>query len=339
LKTITRKAAFDRITKSLAEDFRSATSAAAEDTEAQALQSVKVCLSTCYAAMNYGYDLGEVVTDAIYFALVDCYEAHYLLLSQMRRDSALASIGAELCVAACANTIAAIADSTDPILGAVVKACTTSSAACASMNTEGEAEEKRSAGAGKVETRSFHAELRAKADGAAAPTSITGYPIVFGQQSEELPDGNGGSFREIVAPGSVQFTSDVRADFNHSRDYILGRTTKGTLKLTVDAKGVLMDATAPDTQWARDLMTQIGRGDIDQGSFEFRILPGGVTWNVDRSVRTLTKILVSRVSVVSDPAYVQTGMSVRDLQSVPVVLPLVDADLMGRLLDLRLQEA
>lgn len=334
---LTRKAVYDRITESIAKEVRMAATsdetAADAAMEAQCLQAAIACRATCYAAINYGYDMSQVVTDAIYFALADCYDAHDFFISLLRRDSPLDEIGAELCVAACTNCIAAVGDSPDPILGAVVKSCELASTACAAMNVEGETGEKRSAGAAKVETRSFHAELRAKAkDGTTAPTSITGYPIVFGQESEELNDGKGVSFREIVAAGAVQFADDVRADFNHDRNFILGRASKGTLKLTVDAKGVFMDATAPDTQWARDLMTQIGRGDIDQGSFEFRILPGGVTWNVDHSIRTLTKILVSRVSVVSDPAYVQTGMSVRDLAApVPVV---VDADLMGRALRL-----
>ena len=341
---LTRKAVYDRTTESMAKEVRVAVmaeeTAADAALEAQTLQAAIACRATCYAAIVYGYDLCEVVTDAIYFALADCYSAHDFFISLMRRDSPLDEIGAELCVAACTNTIAAIGDSPDPILGAVVKSCELASTACTAMNAEGVTEEKRSAGTAKVETRSFHAELRAKAeDGTSAPTSITGYPIVFGQESEELSDGTnkGGTFREIVAPGSVQFAADVRADFNHDRNFILGRASKGTLKLTVDTKGVFMDATAPDTQWARDLMTQIGRGDIDQGSFEFRILPGGVTWNVDHSVRTLTKILVSRVSVVSDPAYVQTGMSVRELPAA-IVVPGTDADLMARALDLRLQE-
>lgn len=337
--TITRQAAYDRITKSIAEQVRSAV--AEVDTDAQALQAARIARAVVYAAINYGYDLSEVVTDAIYFALVDAYDAFDLFISLLRRNSPLDEIGAELCVAACANAVAAVGDSADPILGAVVKACGSATTVIAAMADAGEAEEKRALGAGKSETRVFHSELRAVEASAAAPTSIIGYPLVFGQPSEEMADNQGRRFVEVIDPNAVTFSSDVRADFNHDRNFILGRVSKGSLKLSVDAKGVRMDVTPPDTQWARDLMTQIGRGDIDQGSFEFRVLPGGESWNVDRSIRTLTKILVSRVSVVSDPAYVQTGMSVRELKEPvhPVSFVAgVNPDLLGRLLDLRLAE-
>lgn len=65
----------------------------------------------------------------------------------------------------------------------------------------------------------------------------------------------------------------------------------------------------PDTQWARDLMTSIDRGDIEGGSFAFQVLPDGQKWNADGTQRTLTCIKVRRVSVVSDPAYLQTNGS------------------------------
>jgi HK97 family phage prohead protease len=162
-----------------------------------------------------------------------------------------------------------------------------------------------------LEVRSFKPEVRSE-DG--KPSTIKGYPIVFNAMSQDL-----GGFREIIQPGAVEFTDDVRADFNHDSNFILGRVRSGTLSVTADESGVLMEVTPPDTTWARDLMASIERGDIDQGSFAFRVLPEGQSWEEAADgtlVRSLSKISVSRVSVVADPAYTQTSMQVRSMSEI-----------------------
>ena len=138
--------------------------------------------------------------------------------------------------------------------------------------------------------------------------NIVGYPILFNVLSEDL-----GGYRERILPDAVEFDADARADFNHNPDRILGRCAAGTLKLAIDANGVRMVAMPPDATWANDLLVSIRRGDIDQGSFSFRVLPGGqqISEENGQQVRTLSKILVRRVSVVSDPAYTATSMQVR----------------------------
>ena len=110
-----------------------------------------------------------------------------------------------------------------------------------------------------------------------------------------------------------------RADFNHNPDYILGRVRAGTMKVSTDARGVYMDVNPPDTTWARDLKVSIKRGDIDKGSFGFRVLPGGqqITEENGEQVRTLSKILVRRLSVVSDPAYTKTSIEARNRSMKP----------------------
>lgn len=266
------------------------------------------CRAICYAAIMYGYDV-PVVTDDVYWPLVDCYDACDLHIRFMYRDSSLESASAELCVMACAACVTACAGSTDPMLEAVSKACGQAADASRAMYEEGEAEEEGRARIGtKVEVRNCAIEVRAAGD---KTPGITGYPIVFEKWSEELAGPSGKRFREMVKRGAVQFDTEVRADFNHDSNYILGRASKGTLKLAIDDGGVRMDVDPPDTQWARDLMGQVERGDIDQGSFAFRVLPGGESWSGDGTQRTLTKILVSRVSLVADPAYTQTSMQVR----------------------------
>ncbi len=199
----------------------------------------------------------------------------------------------------------------------------------------------------KLEVRQFKPEVRSEEG---KPRMIVGYPIVFDSLSEDL-----GGFRERINSDAIQFSDDVRADFNHNQDYILGRVANGTLALTVDERGVKMEAEPPDTQWARDLMVSIERGDINQGSFAFRVLPDGAKWSKPEDgglpIRTLTNILVSRVSVVSDPAYSATQLQVRTNSEVLSEIPTagqeappaessggVDIDLLRRKLDLSLSE-
>jgi hypothetical protein len=160
------------------------------------------------------------------------------------------------------------------------------------------------------QVRSFKREVRSVPDS----RKVIGYPILFNELSQDL-----GGFRERILPDAITFSADIRADFNHNPDYILGRCSAGTLQLTADATGVRMVAEAPETTWASDLLVSINRGDIDQGSFAFRVLPGGQQISVDDSgqqIRTLSKILVRRVSVVSDPAYTGTSIEVRSVPEV-----------------------
>lgn len=138
---------------------------------------------------------------------------------------------------------------------------------------------------------------------------IEGYAAVFNQWSEDL-----GGFRERIADGAFTNTlktADVRALWNHNADYPLGRVKAGTLSLSEDSRGLKFSIIPPDTQYARDLMTSIERGDVDQMSFGF--------WTIDdkwekldgKWVRTLLEVELFDVSPVTYPAYPQTSAAVR----------------------------
>jgi HK97 family phage prohead protease len=160
------------------------------------------------------------------------------------------------------------------------------------------------------EVRACKLEVWEQADG-----HIKGYPLVFNTLSEDL-----GGFREKILPNAIQLDDDLKADYNHNPDYIIGRVRSGTLKVSIDSRGLFMNATPPDTTWARDLRESIRRGDITQGSFAFRVLPGGqqITEESGQQIRTLSKILVRRVSVVSDPAYTGTVIEARSRSVKPL---------------------
>lgn len=152
---------------------------------------------------------------------------------------------------------------------------------------------------------------------------IEGYASVFDKYSEDL-----GGFVEIIEPGFFDevLENDVRSLINHDPHYILGRTTNKTLELKQDSTGLFQRTYPPvtdpeSTQYAKDLMVSIRRGDITQQSFAFivkRTYRGdavdGDEWIVagDMVIRKLKKggcRELLDVSPVTYPAYVQTNVS------------------------------
>jgi len=168
---------------------------------------------------------------------------------------------------------------------------------------------------GLPETRIFTAEVRAQNQDGDKPALISGYGAVFNERSENL-----GGFREIIVAGAFDdvLEQDVRGLFNHDPNYVLGRTTAGTLSLSVDERGLKYDITPPDTQTVRDLvLTPMERGDITQSSFTFIVARDGEHWYEDdegviiREIRKFSRLL--DVSPVSIPAYPDTTAASRGL--------------------------
>lgn len=155
------------------------------------------------------------------------------------------------------------------------------------------------------------AELRL--DGEGDQKAIRGYAAVFDSMSQPLM-----GFREVIRKGAFRKTikdGDIRALWNHDPNYVLGRKSARTLTLGEDEKGLLTRIIPPDTQWARDLMQSIQRGDVSQMSFGFRVvkdnwLPAGQD---GLPVRELLSVQLFDVSPVTFPAYPQTEVHVRAL--------------------------
>ena len=161
----------------------------------------------------------------------------------------------------------------------------------------------------KIERRTFtvqDVEARQAADGT---MRLSGYAAVFNDASVPLP------FKETIAPGAfrktLSETPDVRLLINHE-GLPLARTKNGTLTLSEDSRGLLIDAEIADTTEGRDLWTLVERGDVDQMSFAFRVIRQA--WSKDRSERTLTEVSLADgdVSVVTYPAYPTTMVEARD---------------------------
>ena len=114
-----------------------------------------------------------------------------------------------------------------------------------------------------VEKRSYNGEARA-----VEGRTVEGYASVFNSMSEDL-----GGFREIILPGAFKnaLNDDVRALYNHDSNYLLARTTSGTLELKEDDKGLYYRFEMPNTSYGNDLLELYRRGDLTQSSFGFTV--------------------------------------------------------------------
>lgn len=166
-----------------------------------------------------------------------------------------------------------------------------------------------------LERRYFPFELRAADEGDG--NMLAGYAAVFDELSVEI-----WGFREKIAAGAFADTiavDDIRSLWNHNTDWVLGRTTNETLRLSEDETGLAVEIDPPDTQIGRDAVVSIRRGDVSQMSFAFAVLDQ--KWDIDENeqyIRTLLRVKLYEVSPVTFPAYPATSIAVRAGEMDPV---------------------
>lgn len=136
---------------------------------------------------------------------------------------------------------------------------------------------------------------------------LTGYAAIF----DELSDEFFGMHEKIEKGAFAQSIKedDIRMLWNHDPNYILARNKSGTMKLWEDSKGLAFEATPPDTQFAKDLIKSIKRGDVSQNSFGFVVKDH--EYDSEKQVRTLKQVKLYDISPVVFPAYPQTEIYVR----------------------------
>ena len=149
-----------------------------------------------------------------------------------------------------------------------------------------------------TEKRFFKVETRVTTKG--KKNIVEGHAAVFGELSEDL-----GGFREKINKGAFDgvLDNDVRAFFNHDPNFLLARTSSGTLKLGIDKRGLKYSFDVPDTSAGRDLLVSMKRGDITQSSFTVEKDSWGES-KKGTEIRTIEKVgRLFDVSPVSIPAY------------------------------------
>jgi len=158
-----------------------------------------------------------------------------------------------------------------------------------------------------VEKRSYNGEARALEG-----RTVEGYASVFNSMSEDL-----GGFREIILPGAFKnaLNDDVRALYNHDSNYLLARTTSGTLELKEDEKGLYYRFEMPNTSYGNDLLELYRRGDLTQSSFGFTVDKDSWRMEEGQHIRYIESVSsLFDVSAVVYPAYVSSSSGLRSAE-------------------------
>lgn len=161
------------------------------------------------------------------------------------------------------------------------------------------------------EIRKLDLQFRAE-DTEDGKMEIKGYAAVF--NSPETYD-----YTEVIDSKAFDGAdmSDVVLRYNHNDSFmVLARTRNKSLKLDVDDKGLMIDATLQDDITDhRNIYNAIKSGLIDKQSFAFTVEEDNYDYDTD--TRTITKIgKLFDVSVVDQPFYNATDVSVaRDLNN------------------------
>lgn len=160
---------------------------------------------------------------------------------------------------------------------------------------------------------------------------VEGYALKFNKESRDL-----GGFIETISPSALDGVdlTDVRCFLDHDSSKLLGRTSSGTLNLTVDEVGLRFRCVLPNTSVGRDAMELVKRGDLNQCSFGFTVkedawTPGEI---MHRSINKIGQLL--EISLVSIPAYDDTDVMVASRSMQEAV-----NELEKRKLELRLELA
>lgn len=156
-------------------------------------------------------------------------------------------------------------------------------------------------------TRVYDVELRAKQD---ESREVEGYAVVFNAESDL------GWFTEEIDRDAFSKTdmSNVYLLFNHDENNVLAGTSNGSLKMTIDEKGLLQNSQIVETTTGEDVLKLVKNGLINKMSFAFTIADGGEEWETrdgkeHRIIRDIDKLW--DVSLVTYPAYEQTSAYIR----------------------------
>lgn len=168
--------------------------------------------------------------------------------------------------------------------------------------------------------------VRETGEGEAESRTITGYAILFNTPSAPMWCYDDEEEREVIAPGAVTQelldSSDIKMTMFHNRQLILARSKSGqqsgdgSLKYTIDEKGVAFEFEAPKTADGDKALELVRRGDIAGCSFMFSTkyydrdyVSRTVARSDNKSTVTYTVNVITGIydfTLAADPAYPDT---------------------------------
>ena len=142
---------------------------------------------------------------------------------------------------------------------------------------------------------------------------LEGYPIVFNEETL-IGDEDNGWIESIDSHALDEADmSDTPLKYNHQDiTPILARVRNGSLKLTIDDKGLFMRAELLDTQQNKDFYKMVQAGLLDKMSFAFNVLDekrDDLARPATRHIRKIGRLF--DVSIVDVPAYDGTSLIAR----------------------------
>lgn len=155
---------------------------------------------------------------------------------------------------------------------------------------------------------------------------IEGYAVVFERESRVMYDlEKKRFFIEVIKSGAISEellrSCDVKALLEHNKQRLLARCNngEGSLSLDIDDYGCMYRFNSPNTQDGEYAIEMIRRGDLFGSSFAYIT---DEKRNIEYSqrdgllIRTVNKIdKIFDISIVSDPAYFGTDVTVRSLET------------------------
>lgn len=158
-----------------------------------------------------------------------------------------------------------------------------------------------------TERRSYRTEVEVRRNG--SKPVIAGYAAMFGKMSKPLSLGPRSKFVESIDTRAFNETmknpDNVVGLVNHDPDKLLGRVGAGTVRLSVDTRGLAYEIDPPDTTYARDLLSSLERGDAAHSSFGFRVVGDeGEAWDYlpsGQAHRSLLNVQLFDVSPLTHP--------------------------------------
>lgn len=174
----------------------------------------------------------------------------------------------------------------------------------------------------ELQTRTVPAEFRAMKRADDAAPIIEGRFISFTGSYQIAPWAT-----ERISPDVEIEGEDIRALVDHETRLVLGRTTAGTLKIDRKDDGIYGTIEInPNDQDAMNLYARVERGDVSQCSFGCYITREETEFLEDGNVEyTITGIELLEVSVVTFPAYEDTGVSARATEAKDLMKRQIEA--------------
>jgi HK97 family phage prohead protease len=143
---------------------------------------------------------------------------------------------------------------------------------------------------------------------------LHGYAAVFYRDNDpgteyELRQGLKERVTATAFNKAITAERDVKAMWNHKD--LLGSRDNGTLRLSIDQRGLKYEIDLPDTQAGRDVATLVERGDVRGSSFGFLAKKAPIQRGATHSIRSIEEAELLDVGPVAEPAYKGTTAGMR----------------------------